>query len=96
MIALVVASSLVRRPSAQVLEEAPTADRIEFGPPDTVRIRIGAEITASRGACRNIIALVAVPLDCPEQQVKIISEDLSGDVARSTTGPSPAAKSSRW
>jgi transglutaminase-like putative cysteine protease len=44
-----------------------------------VRIRVGAEITG-RGPARNVVASVAVPLDCPEQQVKIISEDISGDV----------------
>ena len=33
-----------------------------------------------RGAARNITALVATPLDCPEQQVKIISEDFSSEI----------------
>jgi hypothetical protein len=53
---------------------------LKFGPPDTVRIRIGAEIKATRGAARNITALVATPLDCPEQQVKIVSEDFSSEI----------------
>jgi hypothetical protein len=65
---------------AQVLEESAASDRIKFGPPDTIRIRIGAEITASRGACRHVTALVAVPLECPEQQVKIIDEEVSGEI----------------
>jgi hypothetical protein len=64
---------------AQVLDVAPTSDRLEFGPPDTIRMRIGAEVTASRGACRNITLMVAAPLDCPEQQVKIIAEDIATD-----------------
>jgi hypothetical protein len=45
---------------------------------------VGAEITAKRGPCRNILATVAVPLNCPEQQVEILSEDFSpgiGDVS---------------
>ncbi len=65
---------------AQVLDEAPATERIKFGPPDTITMRVGAEITASRGACRNVTALVAVPLACPEQQVKIIAEDISSGV----------------
>jgi hypothetical protein len=65
---------------AQVLDAPATDERVKFGPPDTVRIRIGAEITASRGAARNIVASIAAPLDCPEQQVKIISEEVTGDV----------------
>lgn len=52
----------------------------QLGPPATIRFRVGAEITASRGACKNILAMVTVPLECPEQQVKIIEEDFSPDV----------------
>lgn len=65
---------------AQIKEEAATHNRVQYGPPDTIRMRIGAEITASRGAARNIVVSIAVPLDCPEQQVKIISEDVSSEV----------------
>jgi hypothetical protein len=75
-----IASCLPALASAQVTEVAPEAGRIKFGPPDTHRMRVGAEITASRGAARNITALVATPLDCPEQQVKILSEDFSSTV----------------
>jgi hypothetical protein len=65
---------------AQVVEDAPSAGRIKFGRPDTIRMRVGAEISATRGAARNISALVATPLNCPEQQVKIISEDFSSEI----------------
>jgi len=78
---LVLAIEVAHCASAQVLEDAPTASsgRAQFGPPDTIRIRIGAEITG-RGAARSIVASVAVPLECPEQQVKIIGEDFSSAV----------------
>ena len=49
-----------------------------------MQYRIGAEITASRGPCRDIVAMVTVPLECPEQEVKILSEDFS---PRSATSP---------
>jgi hypothetical protein len=67
--------------AAQVLDEAPTAGRLQFGPPDKIRIQVGAEITATRGACRNVTAYVAVPLECPEQTVELVSEDFSPEVA---------------
>jgi hypothetical protein len=67
---------------AQVLEEPPASARVSFGPPDTVRIRIGAEVTANHGAARNISVLIAAPLDCPEQEVKIVSEDFTSNVGQ--------------
>jgi hypothetical protein len=75
-----IASFLPNEATAQITGDAPDSGRVKFGPPGTVRIRVGAEITATRGAARNITALVATPLDCPEQQVKIISEDFSSEV----------------
>jgi transglutaminase-like putative cysteine protease len=52
----------------------------QFGKADSIRFRVGAEITASRGACRNIVAMVTIPLECPEQDVQILSEDFSPEV----------------
>lgn len=75
-----IALSLPGIAPAQVTDAPADNGRIKFGPPDTVRMQVGAEITASRGAARNITAMVATPLDCPEQQVKIISEDISSSV----------------
>jgi hypothetical protein len=79
-VAIAILFAAARPVVAQVTTEAKSDARVQFGPPDTIRMRIGAEITARRGASRNIVASIAVPLDCPEQQVKIISEDLSGEV----------------
>src|SRR5688500_8954575 len=66
--------------SAQILEEAESAAGPQYGEPQTIRFRVGAEITASRGACRGIVAMVTVPLECPEQEVKILEEDFSAEV----------------
>jgi len=54
---------------------SPSAPR--YGEPETIRFRVGAEITASRGAWRGLVAMVTVPLECPEQEVKIVDEDFS-------------------
>lgn len=56
------------------------ADPDRFGVPRVMQYRIGAEVTATRGPCRDIVAMVCVPLECPEQQVKIIGEDFSPEV----------------
>jgi hypothetical protein len=68
------------------------ATATKLGKMTTVRFRVGAEITASRGACKNILAMVTVPLDCPEQQVKIVAEDFSPDVRDVTYRPLPGGE----
>jgi hypothetical protein len=65
---------------AQLKEAAPSGALTELGEPVTTLFRVGAEITASRGACRNIRAMVAVPLECAEQDVRIAEEDFTSDV----------------
>lgn len=67
---------------AQLLD-APTTDTpLEFGEPVTVEFRVGAEISATRGACQSIHAMVAVPYTGPEQEVRVVSEDFSSHVAK--------------
>jgi hypothetical protein len=70
---------------AQLAEDpaSPTAGP-RYGEPKTTRFRVGAEIAASRGACRGIVAMVAVPLECPEQDVKFLDEEFSADVGEVT------------
>jgi hypothetical protein len=65
----------------QLLETANAEGGPRYGEPDVLRFRVGAEITASRGPCRDIVATVAMPLVCPEQQVEVIKEDSSPEVA---------------
>lgn len=66
----------------QLLDEQTVADPERYGDVDVIRFRVGAEITASRGAVRNIRAMVAVPFECDEQQVKIIDEEFSRHVEK--------------
>ena len=51
-----------------------------FGETNLTRYRVGASITARRGPVQNIVAMVAVPLECSEQDVQIIQTDASADV----------------
>jgi hypothetical protein len=46
----------------------------------TVRFRVGAILTAKRGACRDVLGMVAVPIECDEQRVRIVEEDFSPGV----------------
>ena len=46
----------------------------------------------ARGACRGIVAMVSVPLDCPEQEVKIVDEDFSPEVRDVTYRPVPGGE----
>jgi hypothetical protein len=68
----------------QIAPEEKPSGGPRYGEPDVIRYRVGAEITASRGACRNIVATVAVPLECAEQKVELISEEFSPQVAEVT------------
>lgn len=46
----------------------------------TVLFRVGAIVTAKRGPCRDIQGMVAVPIECDEQRVRIVQEDFSPGV----------------
>jgi len=77
-------------PSEQDEKAAMAAARL--GKPQTVRFRVGAEITAKSGACKNIYAMVAVPLECTEQKVTIVDQDLSAEVRDITYRPVPGGE----
>lgn len=63
---------------AQLLDAPVTeGDPERMGKEQVVLFRVGAEITASRGACRDIRAMVAVPLACAEQQVRMVEEEFT-------------------
>ena len=82
--AAVLLSVILAPASAQILSEDESPGAPRYGEPDTIRFRVGAEITASRGACRGIVAMVTVPLECPEQKVEILDEDFSAEVEEVT------------
>lgn len=45
-----------------------------------IRFRVGVEIHAKRGACKQILAIVAVPIECDEQSARLMEEDFSSQV----------------
>jgi len=53
---------------------------LRYGDTQVTHYRVGASITAQRGAVRDVLAMVAVPLSCPEQEVELVKEDISDHV----------------
>lgn len=54
------------------------------GEKQTVRYRLGVILTGSNGPCRGVVASVPVPREWPEQEVKIVDEEKS-DLVRKTS-----------
>jgi hypothetical protein len=46
----------------------------------TQRLQVGVVVTAQGGPCKGIVGTTPVPIDWPEQQVKIVEEDFSPSV----------------
>jgi hypothetical protein len=73
---------LLAAPSACAqLTEAPADPFRTYGDTIAVRYRVGASIEASRGPVRDIVAMVAVPFECDEQEVIVAEEDISTEIA---------------
>ena len=66
---------------AAVIEDT-TAPPVEptYGNPIATRIRVGARVEAQGGEVRDIFIMVATPLECPEQEVHVVEEDISPTV----------------
>lgn len=50
---------------------------IELADPRTYRLRVVIKLTAADGPVRNIVATGPIPMDWPEQKVRLISEKIS-------------------
>lgn len=67
------------RPAASV--RAADADRgPQLGDEVTQRWRLGLTVTAEGGPCKSLYGTAPVPIEWPEQQVRIISEEVSPSV----------------
>ena len=61
---------------SQIKDEA-TAHGVRYGEARTHKYRVGVRITAVGGSCKGLYATIPVPMDWPEQQVRIVDEDFS-------------------
>lgn len=64
----------------QILGGPVTETGPRYGEPTVKRFRVGAEVEATRGACRDVLAIVAIPWQCAEQDVRITAQDFSPEV----------------
>lgn len=62
---------------SQQASEAPTYDN-----ESTVRMKVGVEVSAGDSPFRSLVATFPLPMDWPEQTVKIVEKDFSNQVGR--------------
>lgn len=62
------------------LSSLDSAERIEEAQETTLRFRVGAIVTAKRGPCADILGMVAVPIECDEQKVRLVEQDISPNI----------------
>ncbi|MCG8450149.1 MAG: transglutaminase domain-containing protein [Pirellulales bacterium] len=53
-----------------------------FGETQISRYQVGATVKARNGPVQQVLAMVAVPFTCPEQEVQIVDQDISPHVDR--------------
>ncbi len=68
-------------------ETKPT--RLTYDSPKTQRWRIGLHLETNGSTCRDILATFPVPMDWPEQTVKVVDQDIDSRVDRWATRDLP-------
>ena len=66
----------------QIDPEVPSSAGVRLGEPRVSRFVVGARLRATRGPCRDVLVMVAVPFECDEQSAQIVEEDISPNVAK--------------
>jgi len=74
---VVVLTCLCENRATAQIKSASADSLVRYGDTLVSRYRVGASVTASRGAVRDVFATFAVPITCPEQEVTLIEEDIS-------------------
>jgi hypothetical protein len=78
LLMLLIAGAEAARPERAPATKGAHGPRI--GEPLTQKFRVGIVVTAESGPCQGIVATTPIPIDWPEQQVKILEDDLSTSV----------------
>ena len=63
------------------IKQADSGSVVRYGATQVSRFQVGVTVNAKRSDAYNILAIVAVPLACAEQQVELVEEDLTPQVA---------------
>ena len=77
LLALLVWLSVASAASAQFKEGTENRKGPRLGPPATQRWLAGLIVTAEGGACRNLLGTAPIPIDWPEQEVRVAEEEIS-------------------
>jgi len=67
-------------PAGAQFEPATDSGGASLGEAAVHHYKVGVEVTAVGGACRGLFATIPVPLDWPEQEVRVVEEDISPSV----------------
>jgi Transglutaminase-like superfamily len=68
------------RPAAAQFKDVSPAKGSQLGQPVTQKLKVGVIIKAQGGPLQNMLATVPVPIDWPEQTVRIATEELTPNV----------------
>jgi len=80
-IALIFVTTFCASPNVQVASaDESDEQRIPYGEKTRVQYRAGITVEATAGSVEGLIALVPVPFEWPEQQVRILEENVSSSV----------------
>ena len=75
-----VLAGMVVSPAYSQFESKEAANGVRFGSQQTARWQVGLKVKAPRGGpVMGIVGTVPVPTDWPEQQVRVVDEDISPD-----------------
>lgn len=79
---LLLAGAVAAPAAAQFGELAPDNSGATLGDESVTGYEVGVLVTAEKGPCRNIVAYLPAPANWPEQQVEVVSEDVSSQVKK--------------
>ncbi|NOY41626.1 MAG: transglutaminase domain-containing protein [Planctomycetes bacterium] len=80
-LSLVVALCLAYLPSAGAqIKQAENESPIRYGATQITRYQVGMTARARGSSAHNILAIVAVPISCAEQEVELVEEDVTPQV----------------
>lgn len=67
-------------PSAAQIKTAQENPYLRFGETRVSRYQVGATVEARKGPVQQVLAMVAIPFTCAEQDVEIVEQDISPQV----------------
>ena len=80
LLATLLVAALAPPASGQFVDAGPATNGPRLGDARPQRFRVGMIVSATGGSLRDIYATMPVPGEWPEQQVRVVAEDVSPDV----------------